>query len=217
MISRVYAAALACPVLDEVIVATDDTRIHHHLAEAGAKVEMTSALHPNGTERVAEVAARHPGFDCIVNIQGDEPCLHPRQITALVELMQSQADLLIGTLARRISPSERHELSNLHRVKAVIRPGSLLAYDFIRDMEGLDSRAWELGWHLGMYAFRQGILTELVGLSPSERELEQRLEQLRWLDNGYEIGIAYTEHESPAVDVPEDVARAEAFLRSRPE
>ncbi len=216
MIMRVYNRCLTAKSLDKVIVATDDERIFEHVQQNGGEVLMTSREHRNGTERVAEVLRKLDGYDYAVNIQGDEPCIQGGQIDQLVNFLKENTNYPIGTLARKPVPDEMYK--NPHAVKVLVNlSGNAKLFFRKGDPDYFKQpliRQWNtVGKHIGMYGFKTETLSKLVELPPSENELKHSLEQLRWKDNGYEIGVAWTEYLSPGVDVPEDLENVRRFLQ----
>lgn len=218
MIERVYTQAAKAKSLHHVIVATDDHRIFEHVKSFGGEVVMTSPLHVSGTDRCAEVVAQLGGnrVGIVVNIQGDEPFIEPEQIDKLVGLF-ANAECNIGTLVKRIADAE-----DLHSntVIKVVRDLSGKALYFSRNAiphvrgvtqeELLDNVAFFK--HIGIYAYRAEVLKKLAALPVSELERTEGLEQLRWMENGYAIYLAETEHESNSVDTPEDLERTLASM-----
>lgn len=201
MVRRVYEQAALCPALDALWIATDDRRIYDHARTFTDAVIMTAADCSNGTERVAEAcAAMSEAFDFVINIQGDEPLLHPDQVSQLVELMQ-QPGTQIATLAH---PLDTLDEDNPHVVKVTFDAGGS-ALGFSRDHRFLRHSADDIYQHVGLYAFQSSVLQRVVKLQPSPNERLERLEQLRWLDHGYRIRVGVTAHRNLSVDVPEDV------------
>lgn len=205
MIERVYENCQQANEVDKVIVATDDERIYKHLKNKDANVVMTAKHHQNGTERIAEVARQYPQYKLVINVQGDEPCVHPEQIQELIQLMKTQVDTPIGTLAQ--TDFSKSDLLNENKVKVGF---STHAIYFSRKKKDISSPF--LGIHVGMYAFHRTVLLKLVQLPPTLSEQTERLEQLRWIDNGYSIAVRFTSFESPSVDVPEDITAVEKFI-----
>ncbi len=209
MIRRVYEQAMKAKSLSAVIVATDDERIFNEVKSFGGKVVMTSALHKNGTERCAEVVGDNTNNgkpDVIINIQGDEPFIQPEQIDLLAKCFEDSS-VQIATLIREFLSAD--EKQNPSRVKAFV-DNSMNALMFSRNPVNypVSSIQYQLLKHIGIYAYRQDVLLEIVKLSPSPLELAESLEQLRWLENGYKIKCALTEHESISIDTPEDLKAA---------
>lgn len=205
MIRRVYEQASKSKLLTEVIVATDDERIFKEVESFGGKVMMTSPEHKNGTERCAEVA-QHIDADVIINIQGDEPFIEPIQIDTLCECFKDESTQ-IATLVRVIDWDD--ELRNPSRVKVVLNNFHDAMY-FSRSIipnpvshYHRDELVFYL--HVGIYGFRKNTLLEVVKLEPTQLEITESLEQLRWLENGYKIKCAFTGHTGTAVDTPEDL------------
>lgn len=212
MIRRVYEQASQASELAEVIVATDDTRIFGHVQDFGGKVEMTAEHHRSGTERVAEVAARHPQYAYCVNIQGDEPFLDPAQIDLLCRTLRAPG-VEIATLIRRLT--DPAALLSPHTVKVVSdHRGDALYFSrspipYFRDEA--DARHWPehaaYYKHIGIYGFRREVLLAVAAMKPSPLEQAESLEQLRWLANGHRIRTAETNEEALAIDTPEDLDR----------
>lgn len=212
MIQRVYEQVKKAEIVDKIIVATDDERIFQQLESFGGTVEMTSTEHPSGTDRCAEVAVRHSDFDYIVNIQGDEPFIQPTQIERAVRPLLDNSSLEIATLAKLIEDDEH--LFNSNVVKVVFGTHQQALYfsrqtiPFVRDREkGTWREKHAFYKHIGLYAFRRSSLLELTKLQESKLEQAERLEQLRWLENGYKIHVALTDLETQGVDTPEDLER----------
>jgi len=207
MIQRVYEQAIKVVALDKVVVATDDDRIYQHCKQIGANVQMTSASHNNGTERIIEVVKnQRQDFDFVINIQGDEPFVHLEQIDSLCELIGT-GDFDIATLAKQIE--DEQELKSSNTVKVVMsNNGKALyfsRYSLPYDRNGNSPIRYK---HIGMYAFKASVLLELESLKPSSLEQSESLEQLRWLENDYIIGVAKTTFDSFGIDTPEDIINA---------
>ena len=207
MIQRVYEQAMKAHTLTEVIVATDDERIFKAVEDFGGKVMMTSPSHQNGTERCAEVAQKMDA-DVVINIQGDEPFIHPEQIDLVAKAFDGVHETpAISTLIKE--HVYNNELLKPSRVKAIVN-NKLDAIYFSRTLIpfSFDSSKASSGKyyvHLGLYGFRKDVLLELVKIPSSSLELAENLEQLRWLENGYKIRCAVTNLESKGIDTPEDL------------
>jgi len=197
MIQRVYERVTTADAIDEVVVATDDERILNHVLAFGGKAMMTRADHPSGTDRVAEVAAHFPAAQIIVNVQGDEPFIDPRQIAAVVAPF-AEAEVAIATLAHPIT-NERALLSpNVVKVVRNDRGRALYfsrhAIPFLRDVPiGQWIDQGKHLQHLGLYAYRTNVLLELTALPKGALEGDESLEQLRWLAAGYAIHVGITD------------------------
>ena len=211
MIQRVYEQAKKCRSLSEVIVATDDDRIFNHVNGFGGVAVMTGANHQSGTDRCAEVARLYPGYEVIINIQGDEPFIDPEQITKLTACF-NDPDTQLATLVKRILTEQ--ELHNANSPKVVINKLSEAIY-FSRatlpHVRGQEPENWlefhTFYKHIGIYGYRADVLQLITKLPLSPLEKAESLEQLRWIDNGYRIKVAETELETHAVDVPEDLEK----------
>ncbi|BDU76628.1 3-deoxy-manno-octulosonate cytidylyltransferase [Mesoterricola sediminis] len=227
MIQWVWEAARNAPGVDEVAVATDDARIAEAVAGFGGRVVMTDPALPSGTDRVA-AAWRAIGkeFDAILNIQGDEPAMHPATIAGVVALLREDPGLPMATAACPFNSAD--ELFNPNNVKVVVddrsralyfsrspipylRNSTLFVPDF-RPWLGAEQLAFYLR-HLGIYGFRPAALEAFTALPPHPLERMEMLEQLRALAAGMAVGVARTPHLSLGVDVPADVPAVEALLR----
>jgi 3-deoxy-manno-octulosonate cytidylyltransferase (CMP-KDO synthetase) len=219
MIQRVVEQARHSS-LSRVVVATDDERIQQHVLGFGGEAVLTSSDHPSGTDRVRE-AYEQLGVqaNCIINIQGDEPFIHPAQIDALVALFDRASPPQLATLVKAVVSDE--ELFSPHLPKVVLDTQGYAMY-FSRHplpyQRQFPSADWLLHHrylrHIGLYAYRPDVLREITQLAPSPLELSESLEQLRWLENGYRILTAETELATLGIDTPEDVERALMQLRA---
>jgi len=212
MIQWVYENA--SKALDDLCVATDDDRIYDAVKSFGGKVVKTLPTHQSGTDRCAEAAellSLETDFDVVINIQGDEPFIQADQIELLKSCFESDAD--IATLVKKIDSAE--EIFNPNRPKVVLDNDKNALYfsrSPIPHIRGKEEKDWILShdfWaHIGMYAFRAGVLQEITALKQGKLELAESLEQLRWLENGYKIKTAETHMQSIGIDTPEDLEKA---------
>jgi 3-deoxy-manno-octulosonate cytidylyltransferase (CMP-KDO synthetase) len=209
MIQWVYENA--SKALDEIFVATDDTRIFEAVKAFGGKAVKTQPTHQSGTDRCAEAAltiSESIDFDVVINIQGDEPFIQAEQIELLKSCFNSDAE--IATLVKKINSPE--ELFNPNRPKVVIDKQQNALY-FSRSpipyVRGSAEKEWieknDFWAHIGMYAFKAMTLQEITKLKQSKLELTESLEQLRWIENGYKIKTAETQTQSIGIDTPEDL------------
>ena len=214
MIERVWDRVRQASSVAGVLVATDDERIRSAVQAFGGEAVMTRSDHRTGTERIAEVAASRKDVDIFVNVQGDEPLIDPAAIDQAVEAIEADSEVNISTLAVPISNAP--DIMDPNVVKVVLDfDGNALYFSrapipWVRDRGG-PVHAQHLK-HLGLYAFRRDALLEFATFPQGDLERVEQLEQLRWLENGYRIRVAETEHDSVSVDVPEDVKRVEALL-----
>ena len=215
MIRRVYEQAIQCNDLEKVIVATDHEAIFNHVSLFGGNVLMTGEHHRSGTERCHEVVRKlhdcGEDWDCVINIQGDEPYIEPRQISQLAACIKNPRTRL-ATLIKKISSPE--ELASQNVVKVVVDKQGYAMF-FSRSMipfvRGKDQQEWlsaaTFYKHIGIYGYQTPTLMKIVGLPFSELEQSESLEQLRWLDHGYKIRARITEYESIAIDSPADLLK----------
>ena len=213
MIQRVYERV--SEVLDSVVVATDDERIFAVVEGFGGKVVMTSPDHPSGTDRCYEAYKKlELPFDIVVNIQGDEPFIHPSQLEALLACFDAP-EVEIATLVRKITSDDGAAfLQSPNHPKVVLnKRGEALLFSrsvipFLRGIaESEYLQNGDFYSHIGMYAFRAEVLQEVVKLEPSRLEKAESLEQLRWLENGYTIRCGITTHRSIGIDTPQDLEK----------
>lgn len=213
MIERVYRQAQKSKLLSEIIVATDDKRIFTHVKSFGGNVKLTSSNHKSGTDRCAEVISKNQFFNIVINIQGDEPFIHPKQIDQLVGSF-NEHKTQITTLIKKIRTKE--ELVNTNIPKVVINKNGNAMYfsrsviPFSKSNNPKENTFYK---HVGIYGYRSEVLVKISRLKQSSLELIESLEQLRWLENGYEIKTVITQYENYAVDKPEDVVKIEKEFR----
>ncbi|MDB5227915.1 MAG: 3-deoxy-D-manno-octulosonatecytidylyltransferase [Bacteroidota bacterium] len=207
MIQRVYEQCIKTKNLSKVIVATDDFRIFDAVKQFG-NVVMTHADHLNGTSRCAEVLEmiKNEGFDYVINIQGDEPLIHPEQIDELAILFRDETAQIV---TQAIKEHDLVMLDNPNIVK-VIMDEKNFAIDFQRKSTVYPNQPFYK--HIGIYGFTTEVLKQIVHLLPTSNEKERKLEQMRWLDHGYLIKVGVTQYESVSVDVPSDVEEVLKFL-----
>jgi 3-deoxy-manno-octulosonate cytidylyltransferase (CMP-KDO synthetase) len=209
LLAWVYKGVRRCSSLDQVIVATDSDEIMRFCQQQGFVARMTSAAHRSGTERVHEISTAVPA-DVYLNVQGDEPLTRPEHIESLIAVMQG-AGVKVGTLK---TPAAGIDISNPSAVKVVTDATGRALY-FSRttipyDRDGLRPQYYK---HLGFYGYREDALDKFVHWPESPLERSERLEQLRFLENGVPIYVAETPFDTVGVDTEEDVQRVEEILR----
>lgn len=217
MVERVYGQALKSKRLSKVVVATDDDRIFQHLQQLNYHVVMTAADHTNGTERCLEALQMTPGnFDYVINIQGDEPFIDPEQIDRLAAILDGKVEL--GTLVKKITDAALLDSPNTVKVvfdksmQALLFSRSCIPH--IRGVAPGDRLShFNFYKHIGIYAYRADILPRITALEPSPLERAESLEQLRWLENGYNIKVVETLLETIGIDTPEDIEKARKLYK----
>ena len=218
VIQRVYEQATT--VLGEAYVATDDERIYKAVEAFGGKAVMTRNDHKSGTDRIEEAATKiNTEADVIINVQGDEPFIQAAQIETLMHLFDDPTTQ-IGTLGKHFETMEAVENPNSPKIVTDNRGFALyFSRSVIPYIRGKERNEWFGEYpflkHLGIYAYRREVLAEVTKLPQSSLEKAESLEQLRWLQNGYRIRVGLTNIETVGIDTPEDLARAEEFLKSR--
>lgn len=221
MIQRVYERAGMA--LDDVIVATDDDRIFDAVKGFGGRAVMTSASHRSGTDRCYEAFVKSGSdADVVINIQGDEPFIDPRQIEALKSCFASPG-VEIATLLRRFDLGRGYDaLADSNTPKVVVDNNGDAIYfsrSVIPYVRGKETAQWpgatEYFTHVGLYGYRSDTLSRLVALPQSSLELAESLEQLRWVQNGYKIRTAVTDCETIGIDTPADLEAAIELIKSQ--
>ena len=218
VIERVYEQV--CGVVGDTFVATDDERIEAAVRGFGGQVVMTSPDHRSGTDRIAEALEKIEGeYDVVVNVQGDEPFVTHEQLTTLLACFDDPSTQ-IATLGKPFDSMEG--VCNPNSPKIVLDNKGFALYfsrSVIPFIRGVEQQKWLENYpflkHLGVYAYRAEVLREVTRLPQSSLEKAESLEQLRWLQNGYRIRVGITQQETVGIDTPEDLARAEEFLKSQ--
>ena len=211
LVGWAYEAIRSSSLLSDVIIATDSREIFEACRSHGWKAQMTSATHRSGTERVHEVS-NSIAADVYINVQGDEPLVRAEQIATLLEVMKDPA-VQVGTVK---TPCRSEDVNNPNAVKVVTIPGGRALY-FSRatipfDRDGTGPRYFK---HLGLYAYRKPALDFFVSQPESALEKIERLEQLRFLENGIPIYVGETSYDSVGVDTEEDLRRVTEILVTR--
>jgi 3-deoxy-manno-octulosonate cytidylyltransferase (CMP-KDO synthetase) len=206
----------------DVAVATDDERIYRAVESFGGRAVMTSTTHRSGTDRCWEAVEKLGSTaDVVVNVQGDEPFIATQQLQAIAHCFDDER-VDIATLVKPFAPGDGlAALENPNSPKVVVDAQGQAIYfsrSVIPYLRGVPREEWltrhTFYKHIGMYAFRRSVLQQVTSLSPSSLEVAESLEQLRWIEHGYHIGVAVTDIETVGIDTPEDLARAERFLQT---
>ena len=211
MIQHVYEAAKTS-MADQVCVATDDDRIFSCVTDFGGQAVMTSPTLPSGTDRCGK-AAQQLGLqadDVVINVQGDEPFITGEVINLLIKLFDNPK-VQIATLTSLITRAE--EVSDPNKVKVVFDKNHRAIYfsrhtiPYLRNPEQFTPNYFK---HIGIYGYRYGTLRQLIQLPESDLEKSEKLEQLRWIENGYAIYVAECKYEGIGIDTPEDLRRVDS-------
>ena len=210
-------------VVENVVVATDDERIYEAVEAFGGRVVMTSSNHKSGTDRCWEAYQKQgEEYDVVINVQGDEPFIAHSQLRAIMDCFNDETTD-IATLVKPFTEEDGIEaLENPNSPKVVLDKQSRAIYfsrSVIPYLRGVEREEWlkkhTYYKHIGMYAFRADVLRQVTSLEQSPLELAESLEQLRWLENGYKIGVGISDVETVGIDTPEDLQKAEEFLKKR--
>ena len=224
VINRVYDQVSG--ILDAAVVATDDSRIEDAVKGFGGRVVMTSTEHRSGTDRVFEALTHlYPDASSwadlvVINIQGDEPFIQPQQIETVKQCFDDPS-VDIATLVKPFTANDSFEaLQNPNSPKVVVNKRMEALYfsrSIIPYSRGRENQEWLANHtyykHIGLYAYRADVLAQITRLPQSSLELAESLEQLRWLENGYKIKVGISDVETIGIDTPEDLQRAEEFLK----
>ncbi len=211
MIQHVFEQASRAQLPDQVIVATDDSRVYDAVKGFGGNAVMTREDHPNGTSRLAEVAEKYPDVDVIVNVQGDEPMIPPEVIDALAEAFVKEPDLKMATMKVLMDEAD---YDNPAAVKVVTDKDGYALYfsrslmPYPRNRNGF----FKVYKHVGIYAYTRDFLLQYAGMAPTPLEQVESLEQLRVLENGYRIKVLESDFKGVGVDTPEDLAAVNRLL-----
>ncbi len=220
VIERVYRQVER--VMDNVVVATDDERIESVVKAFGGNVVMTSTEHRSGTDRCYEALCKmgKDKYDVVINIQGDEPFIRRSQLEAVMSCFDDESTD-IATLVKPFCEDDGEEaLFNPNSPKVVVNRRMEAMYfsrSVIPHVRGAECSEWlkrqTYYKHIGLYAYRSCVLSEITSLSQTPLELAESLEQLRWLENGYTIKVRTTDVETIGIDTPEDLQKAEEYLK----
>ena len=221
VIERVYTQVFS--VLSDIYVATDDNTIAEEVKRFNGKVILTSPDHRSGTDRCYEAYSKiGKHFDVVINVQGDEPFIQSSQLRAVMDCFDEK-DTQIATLVKPFQPSDGfNSLENINSPKVVL-DRQMHALYFSRSIIPFQRNADQSAWlqnhtyykHIGLYAYRSEILRAITELEQTPLEIAESLEQLRWLENGYRIKAGLTDVETIGIDTPEDLERAEEYLKNQ--
>ena len=216
IIQWVWEKAKSCPMVDRVIVATDDDRIYNACKEFGAEVEMTSTEHKSGSDRIAEVAERHPEIAYIINLQGDEPLIEQANIELVIKGVKEDANADISTLVREIKDAD--EVNNPNLVKCVFDFNNYAMY-FSRSKipfeRAKNDGSWKFYGHLGIYGYKREALFKMTKLPQAPYEMAEKLEQLRVLQNGMKIKVAVVDNVPVGIDTAEDFEKFRKMVEGK--
>ena len=213
IIQWVWEKAVSCNKIDRVIIATDDERIFNACKEFGAEVEMTSKDHKSGSDRIAEVAKRHPEIGYIINVQGDEPLIEPDNIELVRKGIVEDDSADISTLVREIKDED--EVNNPNLVKCVFDINGYAMY-FSRSKIPYERNTGKTKFygHLGIYGYKKEALFRMTTLPQTAYEQAESLEQLRALQNGMKIRVAVVENVPVGIDTIEDFEKFKSMVEA---
>lgn len=200
--------------LDEVVVATDDERIHEEVERFGGKAILTRKDHENGTSRIAEVCEKYSDYDVIVNVQGDEPLIEPNMINSIIDSFKEDDTISMSTLKYKLDTME--DIENPNYVKVITDKKGYAIY-FSRSVipypRKLDIQNYYK--HVGIYGYKRDFVIEYAKMEPTPLELSESLEQLRALENGYRIKVMETPYKILGVDTQEELEKVREYIREK--
>ena len=200
LLSRVYHQVKKCKNKTDILIATDNEKIVDHVKSFNGEVVLTNEKHISGTDRCNEaVQSLNKTYDLIINVQGDEPIINPKIIDEIINTFDDINDEII-TVAKEIN--NPMQIDNEHIVKVEFN-SKMIAKDFFRKPKNKYENLFYK--HYGIYAFKPSILKEVCNLKPTQNELNNNLEQLRWLDNNYKIRVMKTKFHNVSIDTKEDI------------
>lgn len=213
MIQRVYERAAQATIPTAVLVATDHPLVEETVKRFGGRVMMTSANHPTGTDRLAEVAESYADADVIINVQGDEPLIAPDIIDRLAQLFADDETLQMATVITKL---DERDATDPNAVKAVtdLKGNALYFSRSLIPYPRVAAKA-PVYKHIGIYAYRRDFLLSYAKMAPTPLEQAESLEQLRALENGYTIRTIFTDHEFIGIDTKEDLERINQLFLER--
>lgn len=222
VIERVYTQVSS--IVSDAYVATDDQRIYDAVQSFGGNAVMTSPNHKSGTDRIEEAvsiisAQTGINYDVVINVQGDEPFIQPSQLQTVMQCFDDSSTQ-IATLGKPFG-SDLNAIQNPNSPKIIVSQQGYALY-FSRSVipfcRGIETAQWPASYpylkHIGLYAYRREVLHAVTQLPQSPLEIAESLEQLRWLDNGYRIKVGLTDVETIGIDTPDDLAKAEQFIKT---
>ena len=211
IIQWVWEKGTKCSGIDRVIIATDDERIYNACKFFGAEVEMTSTEHKSGSDRIAEVASRHPEIAYIINVQGDEPLIEPDNIELVRKGVVEDDNADISTLVREIKDED--EVNNPNLVKCVFDLNGYAMY-FSRSKIPYERNVGKSKFygHLGIYGYKKEALFKMTKLAQTPCEMAESLEQLRALQNGMKIRVSVVKNVPVGIDTMEDFEKFKAMV-----
>ena len=216
VLQRTYESVQESCFIDDILIATDDKRIQEHVESFGAKAVMTSPDCPTGTDRLIQVLTNYPELtkaDIILNVQGDEPCIHKETINKTLQAMIQAPDEVLATACVPIT--DQYDVMSPSVVKVVLdKTGHALYFSRspIPASHPKQTNRPTYLKHLGIYAYRRDFLLTYGSLAPTPLQLIEDLEQLKVLESGYKIRVVTVSHSSPHVDIPEDIQRVQEWL-----
>ena len=200
LVNRVYHQVKKCKNKTDILIATDNEKIVDHVKSFNGEVVLTNKKHISGTDRCNEVVqSLNKKYDLIINVQGDEPIINPKIIDEIINTFDDINDEII-TVAKEINNPIQIDNENIVKVEF---NSKMIAKDFFRKSKNKNENLFYK--HYGIYAFKPSILKEVCDLKPTQNELSNNLEQLRWLDNNYKIRIMKTKFHNVSIDTKEDI------------
>jgi len=215
ILQRTYECALKCKNIDDLWVATDHSQIAEHVQKFGGKIIWTSESCRNGTERIAEALQKEPSLQqakIVINLQGDHPCTAPSTIDQIARVLAEDVEAAVSTAVRPIR--SREDYLSPHVVKCVFDCRGRALY-FSRSPIPYSKKEFDVPaafQHIGIYGYRTNFLMKIGSLQDTGLQRSEDLEQLRFLELGYEIAVAVVEDEALGIDTPQDLEKLNKML-----
>ena len=215
VIVHTYQRVKDTQLFEEVYVVTDDDRIEKAISEVGGRVIRSKKEHNSGSDRLAEASQDLP-VDIIVNVQGDEPFTNKENLEKVIDIFAKDIDNTVDVASLMEAITEPEEIANPNNVKVVVNRQNEALY-FSRSV--IPYQRADVGVpyykHIGIYAYRKAALQRFTELPPSVLEETEKLEQLRYLENGYKIRLALTNIPTIGIDTPDDLEKARIRLSKK--
>lgn len=209
VLHRVYEQCCKALTVNQVFIVTDHQLIYDHALSFGANIQLSKREHHSGTDRIAECLESEFSYSHVINVQGDEPFIDPKAIDFLVgQMIEKNCD--IGTLANEMTGKEEYINPNIVKVVTNLKGEAMYFSRATIPFDREHLADFDFSWkkHVGIYGFKRNVLLELSQLPVSELEQSERLEQLRWLENGYKIQVGITKYKSLGIDIEHDLETA---------
>lgn len=215
VIVRTYEAAKSTELFDEVYVVTDSELIFSEIENAGGKVIMSQKEHECGSDRIAE-AVKEMDVDIVINVQGDEPFINKKALSQLLQVFENDAEELVDLASLKVKLTTNEDIVNPNHVKVITDLNNFALYFSRSPIPYHRAKELEVDYfkHIGIYAFRKKALMDFYNLPMSPLEAAEKIECIRYLENGKTIKMVETKEVSIGIDTPEDLVKARIKFQS---